>query len=273
VLRRDEVLQREKPANSAPQRDEPKKTDWTDILPELKLTGMSAGLAQHCAMKSFENDHLTLEVDSKYAAMANEKQQTVADEKNRRQKKIKYGYGVQSSKTFITKIHRNNYPEKTNNKKHEIGQKYTEKCNMEDIKKMELELTQNKFIYDEILKQKEDLETKIKKMENFIKKEKENFDNKYNNTIIYIIRPKHNNFYMYVGHTIDISRRLNEHIRNTEINSNKLYKTIRETGGWEHWEMIELSTHMCRSREDALKIEQKWCEKLRPNLNSVSPFA
>jgi DNA polymerase-3 subunit gamma/tau len=77
VLRRDEVLQRDKPANSAPQRDEPKKTDWTDILPELKLTGMSAGLAQHCAMKSFENDHLTLEVDSKYAAMANEKQQTV----------------------------------------------------------------------------------------------------------------------------------------------------------------------------------------------------
>ena len=52
----------------------------------------------------------------------------------------------------------------------------------------------------------------------------------------------------------------------------KIYKTIRETGGWEHWELIELASYVCECREDALKIEQEWCEKLRPNLNSNSPF-
>ena len=78
------VLRRDRPAdviNTELQRDKPadvvKKTEWVDIIPELKLTGMSAALAQHCAMKSFENDHLVLEIDSKYAAMSNEKQQAV----------------------------------------------------------------------------------------------------------------------------------------------------------------------------------------------------
>ena len=88
-----------------------------------------------------------------------------------------------------------------------------------------------------------------------------------------MIRPKHNNFYMYVGHTIDKDRRLKEHIRGTENDNKKLYKTIRDTGGWEHWEMIEIDSCACKCREEALKIEQDWCEKLRPNLNSVSPFS
>jgi hypothetical protein len=59
----------------------------------------------------------------------------------------------------------------------------------------------------------------------------------------------------------------------TGIDNFLLYKTIRETGGWEHWEMIELSSYVCECKEDALKIEQEWCEKLRPNLNNNSPFA
>ena len=72
---------------------------------------------------------------------------------------------------------------------------------------------------------------------------------------------------------IDKERRLKEHIRATEKDNKKIYKTIRETGGWEHWEMIELSSCVCECKEDALKIEQEWCEKLRPNLNSNSQFA
>jgi predicted GIY-YIG superfamily endonuclease len=78
---------------------------------------------------------------------------------------------------------------------------------------------------------------------------------------------------MYVGHTTDKDRRLKEHIRSTETDNTKLYKTIRDTGGWEHWEMIVISSYVCNCKEEALKIEQEWCEKLRPNLNSISPFA
>jgi hypothetical protein len=36
---------------------------------------------------------------------------------------------------------------------------------------------------------------------------------------------------------------------------------------------IVISNYVCSCKEDALKIEQEWCEKLRPNLNSISPFA
>ena len=125
---------------------------------------------------------------------------------------------------------------------------------------------------EEIMNQKMNLEIKIRAIEEKIKSITEN-DSKYKNTIIYMIRPKHNNFYMYVGHTTDKDRRLKEHIRSTECDNTKLYKTIRDTGGWEHWEMITISSYVCSCKEDALKIEQEWCEKLRPNLNSISPFA
>ena len=142
-----------------------------------------------------------------------------------------------------------------------------------EINNLELELYKYKFVYNEILNQKTNLEIKIKDIENKIQLNKKINDNKYKNTIIYMIRPKHNNFYMYIGHTIDKERRLKEHKRSTENDNKKIYKTIRETGGWEHWELIELASYVCECREDALKIEQEWCEKLRPNLNSNSPFA
>ena len=130
-----------------------------------------------------------------------------------------------------------------------------------EINNLELELYKYKFVYNEILNQKTNLEIKIKDIENKIQLNKKINDNKYKNTIIYMIRPKHNNFYMYIGHTIDKERRLKEHKRSTENDNKKIYKTIRETGGWEHWELIELASYACECREDALKIEQEWCEK------------
>lgn len=196
-------------------------------------------------------------------------------ETRRRLKKISYGYCIQSQK----KIKLNKVKKSTQSviiKNEDVVIKDSIKLNHTmnfEISNLELELNKYKFIYNEILNQKIKIEKKITDIENKIKSTKEFNDNKYKNTIIYMIRPKHNNFYMYVGHTIDKDRRLKEHIRGTENDNKKLYKTIRDTGGWEHWEMIEIDTYVCDSREEALKIEQLWCEKLRPNLNSVSPFA
>jgi len=196
-------------------------------------------------------------------------------ETRRRFKKISYGYGIQNrKKNKILKTYNNSCITIENKNKTD-----NEFINLEENfldtqqKSLELELNKYQFIYNEILNQKNNLEKKISDIENKIKIKKELDDNKYKNTIIYMIRPKHNNFYMYVGHTIDKERRLKEHIRATEKDNKKIYKTIRETGGWEHWEMIELSSYACECKEDALKIEQEWCEKLRPNLNSISPFA
>jgi len=195
-------------------------------------------------------------------------------EAKRRSKKISYGCNVLDKKQKEIK---NKF--KTNNNFNEIS------CSIIDdsilfnkdphdieIKNLELELSKYKFFYEEVLNQKLNLEKKIKSIEEKIRTKIEN-ENKYKNTIIYMIRPKHNNFYMYIGHTTDKDRRLKEHIRATETDNKKIYKTIRETGGWEHWEMIVISNYVCSCKEDALKIEQEWCEKLRPNLNSISPFA
>ena len=199
-------------------------------------------------------------------------------ESRRRLKKISYGYNIQNSKKDkIKKIYNTNTVidnEKDDNKS-TINNYSKLKENVADIElnNLELELYKYKFVYNEILNQKTNLEIKIKDIENKIQLNKKINDNKYKNTIIYMIRPKHNNFYMYIGHTIDKERRLKEHKRSTENDNKKIYKTIRETGGWEHWELIELASYVCECREDALKIEQEWCEKLRPNLNSNSPFA
>jgi predicted GIY-YIG superfamily endonuclease len=195
-------------------------------------------------------------------------------EAKRRSKKISYGCNVLDKKQKEIKK-----KFKTNNHFNEIS------CSIIDdsilfnkdpldieIKNLELELSKYKFFYEEVLNQKLNLEKKIKSIEEKIRTKIEN-ENKYKNTIIYMIRPKHNNFYMYIGHTTDKDRRLKEHIRATETDNKKIYKTIRETGGWEHWEMIVISNYVCSCKEDALKIEQEWCEKLRPNLNSISPFA
>jgi hypothetical protein len=200
-------------------------------------------------------------------------------ESRRRLKKISYGYNIQNNKKDkIKKLYNTNTVvdnKKNDNNKTTINNYSKLKENITDteLNNLELELYKYKFIYDEISNQKISLEIKIKDIENKIQLRKKINDNKYKNTIIYMIRPKHNNFYMYIGHTVDKERRLKEHIRATENDNRKIYKTIRETGGWEHWELIELSSCICECREDALKIEQEWCEKLRPNLNSISPFA
>jgi|APCry1669189034_1035192.scaffolds.fasta_scaffold19811_2 hypothetical protein len=192
-------------------------------------------------------------------------------ENKRRLKKISYGCAVQNQKQFqknkIKKISQQNVSVISENSKDNFNGLNTK------LDDHDLELYKYKFIYNDILNQKKNLEIKIKDIEEKIKQKKDMNNNKYTNTIIYMIRPKRNNFYSYIGHTIDKDRRLKEHIRSTDNDNTKLYNTIRDTGGWEHWEMIEIGTYECKCREEALKIEQEWCEKLRPNLNSTSPFA
>lgn len=201
-------------------------------------------------------------------------------EEKRRSKKISYGCNVLDNRKKEIKVHseiRKRY--KTNNNFNEVSCREIDDSilfNKDpidiELNNLQLELSKYKFFYEEVLNQKLNIEIKINAIEERIKTKIEN-ESKYKNTIIYMIRPKHNNFYMYIGHTTDKDRRLKEHIRATENDNKKLYKTIRDTGGWEHWEMIVISNYVCSCKEDALKIEQEWCEKLRPNLNSVSPFA
>jgi vacuolar-type H+-ATPase subunit I/STV1 len=56
---------------------------------------------------------------------------------------------------------------------------------------------------------------------------------------------------------------------NTQV---KLYKFIRETGGWENWSMQMLNFFNCANRTEALQKEQEYFVSLKATLNSIEPL-
>ena len=100
----------------------------------------------------------------------------------------------------------------------------------------------------------------------------------YSNTIIYKISCKDNSCKeLYVGHTTNFVQRKYAH-KQTCINSKseyhnlKLYKVIRENGGWDNWKMEIIHFCNCTNSNEARKKEQEFYESLNATLNSIQPF-
>ncbi len=99
----------------------------------------------------------------------------------------------------------------------------------------------------------------------------------YSNSIIYKICCKDSNVKeIYIGSTTNLYNRNRSHkSRCNNPNDNhyniKIYKFIREHGGWDNWEMVELYKYPCNSKEE-LEIEERnaW-EKYDSQLNSRTP--
>ena len=100
----------------------------------------------------------------------------------------------------------------------------------------------------------------------------------YSNTIFYKISCKYeDNNELYVGHTTNFVQRKSAHKNSCKNpkSSNypvKLYKTIRECGGWDNWNMEIIAFHNCADSRDARKTEQEYYEKLDATLNSIQPL-
>ena len=80
----------------------------------------------------------------------------------------------------------------------------------------------------------------------------------------------------YVGHTTDFIRRKYEHKKrccneNQEAYNLKVYKCIREHGGWSNWSMIEIEKYPCNDSNEATARERYWLENLKPTLNCQIP--
>lgn len=95
----------------------------------------------------------------------------------------------------------------------------------------------------------------------------------YSKTLIYKIVCKDATVAdFYIGHTTDIHQREITHkTRCNEKNQqshHKIYKFIRENGGWENW-TIEILDHypQCKTLVEAITHEQEWITKLNPSLN------
>jgi len=100
----------------------------------------------------------------------------------------------------------------------------------------------------------------------------------YSNTIMYKIVCKDLNIKdCYVGHTTNWIKRKSRHKSNCNNQNNKtynfnVYQFIRENGGWDNWEMIEICKYSCNDKREAEAEERRLYEQLNGNLNMVRPF-
>lgn len=96
----------------------------------------------------------------------------------------------------------------------------------------------------------------------------------YHNTNIYILYCKDQNIKdVYIGLTTDIKNRMAVHRRCTHNPANKSYSTrmyrfIRNTGGWENWCYKIIDEVICSSKKEAREHEKYWIKYLNPSLNT-----
>jgi len=96
---------------------------------------------------------------------------------------------------------------------------------------------------------------------------------------MYKICPKNTALkYCYIGQTANFGNRQRQHLKNTVTKSDKKhyhlkhYQAIRENGGWDEWEMVEIEQFNGKTNLEARMREQELIEEYNANLNSVSAF-
>ena len=96
----------------------------------------------------------------------------------------------------------------------------------------------------------------------------------YSNTIIYKIYCTDSSVTdIYVGHTTNFIKRKYQH-KTLCNNSSKLkiYDVIRQNGGWNNWNMVEIAKYFCQDVTEARIREQEHYEMLKPSLNITNPI-
>ena len=102
--------------------------------------------------------------------------------------------------------------------------------------------------------------------------------NKYHYSYIYkIVCLDPNIDDIYIGSTLNLNSRCNSHIM-ASLNKkqknyyNKLYTFIRDSGGYENWEMQVIKLYKCETQRELHKEEQKYIDELKPSLNNHNAY-
>ena len=101
----------------------------------------------------------------------------------------------------------------------------------------------------------------------------------YSNTIIYklVKNDDYDNVNIYIGSTTDFIRRKNKHksccncVTNKAYNDKK-YQYIRDNGGWEEWNMIEVEKFPCNDKREAEAREEYWRCHFNSQLNTKRAY-
>jgi hypothetical protein len=100
----------------------------------------------------------------------------------------------------------------------------------------------------------------------------------YSNTLFYKISCKDTSISdVYIGHTTNFVQRKSGHKQscNSSKSANhdcKLYKFIRDNGGWDNWRMDIIAYHECNDHYEARKKEQEFFILHKATLNSIEPM-
>ena len=101
----------------------------------------------------------------------------------------------------------------------------------------------------------------------------------YQNTIIYKIQCKDQELccLVYYGSTTNMRVRKTQHISmynniNCKDYNDKKYVTIRENGGWNNWEMVEVEKFPCDNCKEKRIREQYWINKSEKTLNMIRSY-
>jgi hypothetical protein len=100
----------------------------------------------------------------------------------------------------------------------------------------------------------------------------------YNKSTIYKLCCKDANITeIYIGSTTNFRLRKSKHKcdcnnENSKSYNYKVYKFIRENGGFQNWDMIEIEKVNATDKKDLHKNERRVIEELRPVLNCNIPY-
>ena len=80
----------------------------------------------------------------------------------------------------------------------------------------------------------------------------------------------------YVGHTTDMAKRKWSHksVCNNEKSKQhnlKIYKIIRQNGGWSNWSMLLIEPFPCKDNYEACKREREVYEEIDAKMNTRKP--
>lgn len=99
----------------------------------------------------------------------------------------------------------------------------------------------------------------------------------YSKTVIYKIYCKNPDVKeCYIGHTTNLRNRKSHHKTNcNNINgkgyNRKVYKIIRDNGGFDNWKFAVLEEAELENKLQAEKLERKWIEEIKPICNYQLP--
>ena len=97
-------------------------------------------------------------------------------------------------------------------------------------------------------------------------------ENPYHNSVIYTIEHNENTTLLYVGSTKDFEQRIKLHKQKCKTYNSKVYKTIRDNGGWNCFTMKIYKQFKCNTKREMFIEEELMRVELGATLNEKRAY-